>query len=342
MSVGKTLQTPGVGNRRTRASRSLVANSSDIEDDIVDYIPIRASRRVLKEVNIVAMGSSKKNAPTQSPLRTIKVDRESSLGSPSFDNSDYETPGTSISTTPAMSIRRDLKSTRKSALSTTTNASGSRKRSLLIIADSEDEIEDTELHESLDAQLARQMQEEEYNNAANKRRKFGFDDSNLIDSDSELSAVPSEITPAYEGKGKGKAKVVEASSSRNRLVRSGRKKKTTFTTDDLLGDEEESEGDIFKPEDDDYNFDSDSQAEEVIDLVSDSDDNEPLMSVSKRKGKGKAKAPAANPSKPRRKAKVLSLKERQAKKKEARERNARYAHIEDKMGAKTGDESRAC
>jgi DNA repair protein RAD16 len=156
-----------------RSSRSFVPNSSDNEND-EDTIrvnpaatPVPSGRRVLKEVSIVVMNKGKqKAAPAkkQLPVNGFQADKDSSTGPPSLDNSDYETPGTSISTTPATSIRRG------GAIAT---ASSSRKRSRLATTKSH-YSEDEDMDMSLDAQLARQMQKDEYAKAGIKRQRISF------------------------------------------------------------------------------------------------------------------------------------------------------------------------
>lgn len=328
MKVAKATKSSRTSTKRTRSSRSFVPNSSDNENDIIETESLelqnQPTRRVLKEVSIVVMGKKKASS-------ALQVDQDSSLGSPSLDNSDYETPGTSISTTPLASFGRGARSTRKSRLSATMAASSSRKRGHVAIADTDEETEDMDLDMSLDAKLARQLQKEEYTNGGNKRQKLGYEDLISSDSDDELSEEPTEM-PAYVGKGKGKAKAVDPPRGRKRSARSSAKQKILLDDDDLQesiagGDSDEDE---FKL-DEDLDIDPDDLDEQLADLVSDSDD-EPLMNARKRDGKNKGSL--ATPAKKEKKRKNLTYKEKLAKKNEAAARNARFAHIADKWERK--------
>jgi DNA repair protein RAD16 len=291
--------------------------------------------------------------PARSKLSVVtgpQVDNESSVGSPSINNSDYETPGTSISTTPVNSVRRGTRSTRKSGLSeavtATLGASSSRKRSRLVIADSDDESGDLDMDVdmSADAQLALQMQKAEYAKA-NKRFKTGNEDVNELVSDDDLSDAPSEMTPApYTGKGKGKAKVVEPPSSGKRAPRSSAKGKGKLV-DAFLSDEASDEEDEFKLEeeivdsDDDLSDDvkSRKRQDNDIDLMDDSED-EPLMAAIRRsrnetsakKGSGSGSASKTKAGKGKRKTRTKNAAEQIANAK----RRDRFAHIEDKWERK--------
>ncbi|KAF2463682.1 uncharacterized protein BDR25DRAFT_297497 [Lindgomyces ingoldianus] len=328
---GKASKNPRAHTSRTRSSRTFVCDSSNNEDDTIDVLPLEQSsasvRRVLKEVSIVAMAPKKKAVGPRSRLPVangFQGDQASSIGSPSFDNSDYETPGTSLSTTPAVSIRRGGRSTRRSGLSealkATLNASSSRKRSRLVIADSDEELDEDAMDMSSDAQLARQLQEEEYATGSTKRQKTGF----TLDSDNELDHPP----PKTPYKGKGKAKVVDPPGGRSRSARSSAKRANTkFRGDDFDDGIADSE-DEFKLEDEDLDLDD---ADDVVELVcdSDSDDDVPLM------GRAKPVArPAPAKSKGSKGSKKLTWAERRSKKIKNAERASKFAHIEDKWERK--------
>ncbi|KAF2866583.1 SNF2 family N-terminal domain-containing protein [Massariosphaeria phaeospora] len=346
----------------TRSSRTFVNNSSDIEDNDVTETellgaPPAAARRTLKAVSIPAMGT-KKATPARGRLSAAKgpqMEQGSSTGSISLENSDYETPGTSISTTPATSMRRGARSTGKSA-GIAAGAAGigpsSRKRSRLAIADSEDEDEDV----SADAQLAMRMQKAEYAKG-NKRLKTGVsdmsmldsdhesyndqfkkapaykgkgkgkakvEDSFLLESDDELCSATSKKTPSYAGKGKGKAKAEEPASSRNRSARSSAKRAPILSDDDMLSEDPLDSADEFMLDEDDLDLvQDDTDVDDVVHVVSDSDDV-PLKLAASRV----AKKLATRASKPARARKVKRLNRQQQIERERR--TARFAHIEDK------------
>lgn len=337
VKAGSLSKSTRSSTRHKRSSRTFVPDSSDSESDTIEVKPHNPppppSRRILKEVAI-PMGSSKKKAALSHPRLPVangfQADQESS-GSPSLDNSEYETPGTSISTTPATSIRRGTRSTRKSGLSNSMAASSSRKRTHVIIADSDEEDENMEMDMSLDAQLARQLQKDEYKNVANKRQKIGFEDHVSIDSDDDLSSVQSVQTPPFIGKGKGKAKAVELKPGRGRSARSSAKKKPAYGADAFLSDADSDDGDEFQLDEDEDDLDLDD-ADDVIALEDSDEDDEPLMNRVLTKAKGKA--PVAKSSKSQKKTKSLTNAERRAKKRDAAARNARWAHIEDKWERK--------
>lgn len=293
--------------RRTRSARTLVANSSDNEDEAIKLEPAAPPKptiRLLKEVSIVTM-SKKKTTPPRN-------DQLSSLGSPSLDNSDYETPGTSISTTPAASVGRAVQSLPKSGLSTVAGQSSSRKRTRSAVADSdnEDNMELDEEKMTPDAMLARQLQleEDQYANNANKRLRIGTE-SHEEDED-DFEAGPD----FYKGKGKGKA--VEAPTKRGR---SSRLAEILDTDDEELPDFDSDPETDFQLDESDLD-----DPEESIIGVSDSGD-EPLMAKSKGKGKASPPKPASSTRRKR-----LTVSEQKRKKAEARARNSRYRHIADR------------
>jgi DNA repair protein RAD16 len=331
-----------------------VANSSDIDDDAIEPTPSEQPpapiRRVLKEVSI-RMGPKRTSLPARSKLSVVtgpKADNESSVGSPSLNNSDYETSGTSISTTPANSIRRG-RSTGKSGLSEAVTAtlgnSRSRKRSRLVIADSDEETGDmdVDMDMSADGQLALQMQKEEYSKA-NKRSKIGNENTIELVSDDDLSDVPLDMTPEpYTGKGKGRAKVMER-PSRKRAPRFIEKDKAKLV-DAFLSDATSDEEDEFKLEEDIVDSDDDvsdgvksgRRPDNLVDVVDDSED-EPLMAAIRRsrnetslkKGSGSGSASKGKASRGKRKTRTKNIAEKIANAK----RRDRFAHIEDKWERK--------
>jgi DNA repair protein RAD16 len=350
--------------KRTYA-RTIIPNSSDVDEDDITMEdkksaqPSAPARRVLKEVAIPA-ANSKKAAPGRERL-SIKAlrkgEQDSSTGSPSLDNSDYETPGTSISTTPAASIRRSAKTTRRSglseALSASIGASSSRKRGHAVILDSEDEGD----HLDIDAELALQMQMEQ-DEQDRKRRRTGDGDITSLDSEDEEIVPPKRKapaytgkgkgkaivydsmdlasdegsllhTPAFKGKGKGKAKAEDLPSSRGgRSVRSSAKRKTVTILDDGLSDQESDDEDEFKLEDEDIDLD-DAEDDNALDLASDSDDDIPLSLLSKKV------IPTPSRSKRGRVPRGKKYKAPTGKEKAARERRLeKYSHIEDKWDRK--------
>ncbi|KAH7087734.1 SNF2 family N-terminal domain-containing protein [Paraphoma chrysanthemicola] len=337
--------------KRTRTSRNVVANSSD-NDDIIegDAIDPRSSvRRVLKEVSIPAM-KSPKDIPTRGRPAKPKpqpTEQESSNGSPSLENSDYDTPGTSISTTPATSVHRGRMAGQKSHLSKAVSASLSRssslKRSHNSVQDSDEEAHQIDA----DAELALQMQMEEDDMVHPKKRvKVDCDDEDIdsldddivlprakgakyhgkgkakleeaLLADDDTDSLLEELTtpPAY--KGKGKAKVNIQDRRRSRSARSTAKK-SAFTEDDVLSRGGSDDEEDFQPED------VESVLSDVdTSILSDSDD-EPLMAVHSR-----LKKTAKRASKPPRGKKKKSI----AEEVENKRRRARFAHIEDKWERK--------
>ncbi|KAF2028439.1 hypothetical protein EK21DRAFT_90718 [Setomelanomma holmii] len=339
--------------KRTRTSRNLVPNSSD--NDEIDRIdetdptdPPSSVRRVLKEVSIPAM-RSRKPLPTRG--RPAKADsqpaeQDSSNGSPSLENSDYDTPGTSISTTPAASSRRGKMSAQKSGLSKAVSASLSRSSSLKRLHNSV--LDSDEENEAIDAdaELALQMQMAEDDILHPSKRvkvETEEDDVDLTDDDivrpkakascrrakgkakleEDISNVADSLLkelltpPSYKGKGKGKATSATQVRKQSRSARSSAKK-TAFIEDDFL-DQSDSDEEEFQPED----------AESVLSdpdtpMVSDSEE-EPLMVVSSRMMKTAKRA-----SKPLRSKKKKSI----AEEVENKRRRARFAHIEDKWERK--------
>jgi DNA repair protein RAD16 len=334
----------------SKRTRSFVPDSSDAEDDIVESEQGGASRsstrQLLKAVAIPTM----KVSDVQ-----LKREHNSSTGSPSFENSDYETPGTSISTTPALSAGRSAKTTRKSGLSAAVTAgfgaSSSRKRTRTMVEESGDEENNGT---DADAQLAMQLQLEEDelelghgtllessdDEPLAKRRatskkgkgKAVVQDVDMIDSHDDLTSL-TFATSAYTGKGKGKAPATAyRNSSRTRSARTSTKAAKSFVQDSDLDDDPDDE-DEFKLYDNDSAGsvldDDDDAIGGVVDFVSDSDDVQ-VPKVSKRALA--ALATEATPVKKQRgkKNKRLSREEKMARLR----RNARFAHIADKWERK--------
>ncbi|KAJ4349000.1 DNA repair protein rad16 [Ascochyta clinopodiicola] len=337
---------PFLSKKRTRSSRTAVPNSSDNDDDIVEVDPSMPPvqlRRTLKQVSIPIMSTGHAAAP----VTAQSAASETSNGSTSLDNSDYDTPATSKSNTPAASFGRNRGAVRKSGLSKTVTA-----RSRNTIEDTDDEIEAVDL----DAELALQMQLEEdegehrrkrqrieesededdelgvayaqptraqakptYKGKGKGRAKVESDIETDDDADSLLEELVSE--PTYKGKGKGKGKAANEDLSRRRS-RSNRPSMSRNTIlDDILSDLEDSEEeDEFKPDE------AGSPMDDVDSLAAeDSEEEEPLMVASARLKKVSAKLPKRARGK-----KSFT----NAEKMERQRRMARYAHIEDKWERK--------
>ncbi|KAF2679560.1 hypothetical protein K458DRAFT_434939 [Lentithecium fluviatile CBS 122367] len=362
-----SLKSSRPATRRT-SSRTFVPNSSDVDDETIvvkKAVQIPAPvRQVLKGVVIPTMGSKKATSVRrQASVKALsKADQDSSTGSPSLDNSDYETPGTSISTTPAVSIRQGAKATRKSGLSEAVSAglgaSSSRKRSHVVILDSEDEDEDLDM----DAEIAMQMQLEEDEQERKRRRtgrekltsfssedesnmtprrkapaftgkgkgKATADDLMMLDTDEKVSSAPLLKTPAFKGKGKGKAKAEDLpSSTRGRSVRSSARRKAMAIIDDGLSGEDSDDSDEFKLDDeDDEDLDLDDAAggDNFI-AFTDSEDDEALVLLNKKI--------LPTPSRSSRPARGKKYKAPTAQEKAARQRRLQqFADIEDKWDRK--------
>ncbi|KNG50497.1 helicase swr1 [Stemphylium lycopersici] len=349
--------------KRTRSSRAFVPDSSDHENETIEVeAPKRPAqvRRVLKEVSIPVMKSKKAPATRGrlSGLNAQATEQDSSTGSPSLDGSDYETPGTSISTTPAASVDRGKMSARSGLHKTATPAqdtSSILKRSRNAIPDSDSE----DMALDMDAEIALQMQlEDEMEAPRSKRQKTEEDDDEDEDEtmiSEEEPAMPSsrKNAPSYTGKGKGKAKVEEVYSDddedslldelnlppsykgkgkgkapdrpakRGRSARSSAKKIGRFTENDFL-DDEESDGGEFQPEDLD---DAESLPDNADSPGASDSEEEPLMTTAARLKKIAAARPGkASPANKKRLTR--------AEKSEANKRRARFAHISDKWERK--------
>lgn len=337
--------------KATRTSRTFVPNSSDHENDNpLEAEPINrtaSTRRVLKEVSIpiIRKATSARGKQTMTEFQPIEL--ESSNGSPSLENSDNDTAATSISTTPATSIRRGKMAAQKSGLSKAVTASlsssSTRKRSRTAVLDSEEDDDTIDA----DAELALQIQMEEDDSVhQNKRLKLDAEEDGSesmvftsgrkgrtshgrnkgkarlenYDSDSSLSEVADSLlneimTPPIKGKGKGKGKHIKGRPARASARKSGFIEDIEEGFMSLNG----SDGEDFQPE----------IAESVLsDLetpaISDSDE-EPLAALSARLKKAGGKSSKA----PRGKKKVS-----RADKIANNKRRARWAHIEDKWDRK--------
>lgn len=150
--------------KRTRSSRVFVPNSSEDEDDTIkDEEPKPASQRVLRSVTIPVTDTRKAAITQASSAKStaLSTKRANSYKSLSFEGSDYETPGTSMSATPAMSAYHN-KSLPCSGLNQSVNSildtSASQKR-LGYTIPSDSDLEDKKV--DLDAEIALQMQLED-------------------------------------------------------------------------------------------------------------------------------------------------------------------------------------
>ncbi|KAF1935805.1 helicase SWR1 [Clathrospora elynae] len=342
--------------KRTRSSRAFVPNSSDNSNDKPETEAPKATthvRRVLKEVSISVM-NPRKATSTRGRLAGLSAkhaEQDSSNGSPSLENSDYETSGTSISTTPAVSTKRGKISARSGlskAITPSLSTSSARKRSRNVVSDSEGEDETIDM----DAELALQMQiEDEQAATRNKRRK--------IEEDEDMSSIDEPIMhssrrrmPTYTGKGKGKAKVEEIFSdndgnstldelilpssykgkgkakakdlprNRSRSARSSAKNIGRFTEADFL-DDDESDGREFRPNDAD---DLESLLNDLDTPIPSDSEEESLMAASALSNKVATNVAA----KAARGKKRLTIAERR----EAGQRRGRFAHIADRWERK--------
>jgi DNA repair protein RAD16 len=342
--------------KRARASRSFVPDSSDHEEDTIEAEEPKPSanvRHILKEVRVPAMKSKKApaNGGRLAGLNTQQAEQESSTGSPSLENSDYETAGTSISTTPAASVSRGKLAVRSRLnKATTPSQSTSSKRSCSAILDSDSE----DMKLDMDAEIALQMQLEDEEDAPHsKRQKIEDDqDEDMLSEDEPVAPSRRRKAPSYVGKGKGKAKAEEifsdddedsmiaelasapsykgtgkakaqSSTKRGCSARSSAKKKGTFTEDDFL-DDNESDGGEFRPDDVD---DVESLLSDIDTPMASDSDEEPLMTTSARL----KKIAAARPQKASggRKKKLT-----RSDQEEAVGRRRRFAHIADKWERK--------
>lgn len=345
--------------KRTRASRSFVPNSSDHENESIEVeAPNQPAqvRRVLKEVAIPATKPRKAPATRGrlSSLNAQQTEQESSTSPPSMDNSDYETPGTSISTTPAVSVGHGKMAARNGRGKATTplqNASFNSKRARHVVLDSDSES----MTLDMDEEIALQMQlEDEMDAPRSKRQKTEEDededeDVDMLSEEEPVMPASRKKMPSYKGKGKakaeevfsdddrdslldelspprykgkGKGKAQDAPNKRSRSVRSSAKKQGRFTEEDFI-DDEESDGGEFRPDDLD---DLESLLDAEVLGPSDTEE-EPLMTTAARL----RKAVAERPIKAARRSKKAQT---HGERLEAYQRRARFAHIADKWERK--------
>jgi len=327
----------------------------------------------LKAVEIVKMIPANKATKSSRQLPPVKVEDKSSNGSPSLEDSEYETPGTSISTTPATSSRPVRGSTRqvKSNLSSSLLASKLGKRSRTMVQDSEDEIDDDDVDMSADAQLARQLQEEEY--ASAERKRFKVDDT---DDDMDWSLQDTTPPPAtYTGKGKGKAKAVDSPQQMDHqpttrakrsesmhlfdsppgevgftsysgkgkgkaralpvMLNSSKGKGKGKASDPVVLDSDDDLDLSFLDTEDDGDFDP--NFEELSDLEANVDDEsvvDVLETVSKKLAKVTSRASSSMKRSKTTKYQGMTATERRRARKEAAARAAQFDHIEDRWERK--------
>ncbi|KAF2811441.1 uncharacterized protein BDZ99DRAFT_497204 [Mytilinidion resinicola] len=344
LSTGKATGTPSTLDARTRASRSSIPNSSDLEDDdsVIEVLPSKPLvRRLLKEVAIPAkkmtpvkgLSGSKGKGKLAVANASAGVETASStspVDSASFEDSDNDTPATSLSTTPAVSVRGKARPTRL-----VPNVAGKRKRSRLAIVDTDDdEAESVDM--SADAQLARALQEEEYNAAnatasSSKRIKSGYnaytstgkpevsDDDELLEMDLDFLDPPKASGSALASKTKGKAKASVRQSRPSRMASSSARKSLALPSDlESIADSD----DEFNLEDESLlstEPESDGEALETPAPKNEVDPNGLEARLLSIKGRGRTK-----------------WKPRRAKKDRAAnaQRMSRFAHIEDRWERK--------
>lgn len=335
---------PSLSKKRTRSSRAAVPNSSDNDDDILEVDPSMPPvqiRRIMKQVSIPVMSGKHAAAPAT----TQQAASDTSNESPSLDNSDYDTPGTSISNTPAISLGRSQGTVRQSGLSKAVTA-----RSRNIIEDSDEDIDAVDLDEELALQMQIEEDEDEHRNKRQRIDETSGDDElenvyapsrrakpaaykgkgkgkgkakveSDFESDNDADSLLEELVaePTHIGKGKGKATNEDISRRRSHSIPPRVSRNTIL--DDILSDLEDSEEeDEFNPED------AESAIDDLDSIVADdSEEDEPLMVASARLKKAVAKAPK------RARGKKTFTK---AEKIEKRRRMARYAHISDKWERK--------
>jgi DNA repair protein RAD16 len=329
-----------------------VPNSSDHEDGTIESeisenrSPIR---RVLKEVSIpTAAARRAPSARGRPPTIMQTAEQDSSTGSPSLENSDLETPGTSRSTT-TTSSRRGNTSARRSGLSKAVTASLSRSSSLkrshetvkelgverdMIDADAElalqmqiEEDEDEDVHHSKRPKLESEEDDSDFTTSNSRARSYrgknkgNIKESDLFDNDDSLLDESSALPP-YEGKGKGKAKVEKPAHSRGRRGRSS-VVNSSFIQNDIIS-VDGSEGEEFRRED------AESVFSDLSTPPASESEDEPLIAVSSRMKKSSEAARSEPNSRRGKKFKKKS----HGDELETQKRRARWAHIEDKWERK--------
>ncbi|KAF2488605.1 hypothetical protein BU16DRAFT_545266 [Lophium mytilinum] len=350
-STSKATGTPSTRASRSKATRSSIPNSSDIDNDddsVIEVLPSKPLvRRLLKEVSIPAKkmailkGSpasrargNRKTALVNDWNNLDETSSTSPVDSASFEESDNETPATSLSTTPATSVRGKARQTRP-----VPDAAGKRKRSRLAIMDTDDDEADS-VDMSADAQLARALQEEEYNAAnatasSSKRIKSGYnayvstrksevsDDDDLSDMDLDFLDPPKASGSGLSSKGKGKAKAPVRPSRPSRLASSSARKSLALPSDlESIADS-----------DDEFNLEDES----LLSTEPESDGEAPEAAVSKNEVDPKGLEAALLQYKggrtkwmPRHKRVKKDKKDKAA----TAQRMSRFAHIEDRWERK--------
>jgi len=288
-------------------------------------------------------------------LRTKHASPYESL---SIEGSDYETPATSISTTPAVSVYHnkpfacsDLGQSVNPAL----GASIAHTQLSHIAVPSDSDLEDKKF--DMDAEIALQMQLEDEEAMqgmvpSRKRQKIEAEDEDMSSIDEPLMYVSRKKASSYKGKGKARAEVKDTDSDTDSLFedlsspshsskgKSKAKTGTSFKTgsrpgrlssqrdielrDDLpfLGGDESDGGDSGPLDTDDMDFMVDE-----LDFPSDSED-EPLVEASTHLNEAVETATASSKKHPLKKAPTSSMRN------EAKRRRAAFAHIEDKWERK--------
>jgi hypothetical protein len=175
-----------------KADLNFVANSSDIDgegDLLTASEPANKKRKFLHSVTIPAM-SSGKSTPASRVTKPTGSSR-SSFGSTTRDNSiGYDTPATSAVATPAEGSVIGRRSFKLGGVSL--NASNKRKRGSAL-AESSRAAQSLDM--SMDAQLARRLQAEEYGDVEEAEAptfgKFSSRNTTRVvhDSDEELSEL---------------------------------------------------------------------------------------------------------------------------------------------------------
>lgn len=266
----------GAINHKSR-SRPSIANSSDAEDDLVevvnsDALPIPRGRRVLQSVVIPKMARSK--GPVRKDLLGSSVSSAlSGISSIRDTSTEYETPGTSVSTTPA-----EFTTGKARVLFETSNETGG-KRKRRIQVESEEDVLDT----SPDALLARVLQEEEYNAGGFKRPKTMTGSTaykrsthiDLTEDEDELSSAlsiassddfqPPQLTASGSRSTRG-----EASTSRMRAASSSTRKAVVDLDSDISG---------VSVADSEDEFVDDAVLTDLSDLDMESEEDVPLMDL---------------------------------------------------------------
>lgn len=288
--------------------------------------------------------STKRRLPVANGFSAESPSSLSSIDSASVDDStEYETPGTSISTTPAVSYPRKTRSSINTpTLGSTLNAAGKRKRSRLAVEDTDDEDEGEMMDTSADAQLARALQEEEYGGSSTKRVKSGFGSYEPVDL-TELAGVD-DFSPAISGGSSSystKPKKPSTSSSKvkgkglatslgrglpSRLARPA----SSIARKSIVDLDNDLSGLSSVPDSDD---DFDLEDESALSTEGESEDDIPLMSL--LSGSNDVSGEIGDPvSATRSRKSARDARKRKKNKAEAAKRLRKYAHIQDRWERK--------